>query len=136
MTDDEIKRARELCAAATPGPWKRSLGQLSVDLHDSAFSFRTMVRCDSESDAAFIAAARTLLPKALDEVELYKSMYYERHEQGRSSRRENRLLQVKLALAIAALERLTDPAFTSISASSIEGKHIRKILDDLTSKLE
>ena len=77
ITDDEIKAARALCDAATPGPWKHVRGPAARDvLYDANgrellfTSNEYYARADlEENDAAFIAAARTLVPRLLDEVE-------------------------------------------------------------------
>ncbi len=66
----DIPLARALCDAATAGPW-RDWGTT----HDpKVFTLNGLLVADLPSyndmhDAAFIAAARTLLPAALDEVE-------------------------------------------------------------------
>lgn len=64
FNDDDIKAARALCDAATPGPWIEQLG--------FPLSHIVGVTCDEAlevRDAEFIAAARTLLPAALDALE-------------------------------------------------------------------
>ncbi len=88
MTDDDksklgsldIKRARELCAAATRGPWHHSGNELwaGVTTKPNGRGL-TVAVCEDHheskpekyirADAAFIAAARELLPMALDRVE-------------------------------------------------------------------
>lgn len=69
MDSNEIARLRELCAKATPGPWRHEqygtapcYGLRSTPLH-------LVVTVQGEDDAAFIAAARTALPALLDDVE-------------------------------------------------------------------
>ena len=77
VTNDEIKAARALCDAATPGPWKHVRGPAARDvLYDANgrellfTSNEYYARADlEENDAAFIAVARTLVPRLLDEVE-------------------------------------------------------------------
>lgn len=80
MTADEIARLRALCEKATPGPWRT--GNASADdfwhgkgsiLHDEKVLFVGNVNFDLAADAAFIAAARTALPSALDEIERLRS---------------------------------------------------------------
>ena len=85
ITDDEIKAARALCEAATPGPWTARFDEyvigdnvsarVSIRNDDGAWvdSERTIVNESMRGDAAFIAAARTLVPRLLDEVERLKA---------------------------------------------------------------
>lgn len=94
MTEDELKHARELCAAATSGPWRADGCGYGDFKPDRACAIRR-AREDAEpgywgivydtsrddcthmmkaADAAFIAAARTLLPKALDEIERLRKL--------------------------------------------------------------
>lgn len=84
MNADRIAEARALCDAATDGEWKVETGPYS-DLHwgNLGDAAGVRVRESDESghgsigffsvgfplaDAAFIAAARTLLPEALDTI--------------------------------------------------------------------
>lgn len=62
MTDDDIKAARALCDAATPAPWENH----GRSVRDASQSIAEWLIHD---DAAFIAAARTLVPTLLDELE-------------------------------------------------------------------
>lgn len=88
ITDDEIKSARALCDAATPGPWKHVRGPAARDvLYDANgrellfTSNEYYARADlEENDAAFIAAARTLVPRLLDEVEQARRELSEAHD--------------------------------------------------------
>ena len=85
ITDDEIKAARALCEAATPGPWTARFDEyvigdnvsarVSIRNDDGAWvdSERTIVNESMRGDAAFIAAARTLVPRLLDEDERLKA---------------------------------------------------------------
>ena len=85
ITDDEIKAARALCEAATPGPWTARFDEyvigdnvsarVSIRNDDGAWvdSERTIVNESMRGDAAFIAASRTLVPRLLDEVERLKA---------------------------------------------------------------
>ena len=86
MTPEEIAEARELCAKATPGPWNdRWVAQVSggvccfIDtahsrkLSTEADDLAIELECATKADASFIAAARELLPKALDEIERLRS---------------------------------------------------------------
>jgi hypothetical protein len=84
MTIDE-KNLRELCAAATPGPWKEHMGAIA-QLTDGGEGYPlgfypdaadiVMLRCEecgestkmTDADIAFVAAARTALPALLDLV--------------------------------------------------------------------
>lgn len=63
MTDDEIKAARALCDAATPAPWRISPAAKTTDREPRIWVTVGM------GNAAFIAAARELVPRLLDEVE-------------------------------------------------------------------
>lgn len=78
MTPAEFAKARALCEAATPGPW-------ALEPNDANWSFvvseagerntigwlPTVIDATiaSDADRSFIAAVRTLLPAALDEIE-------------------------------------------------------------------
>jgi len=79
MTDIDIDAARALCDAATPGPWVW-FGDLSIgDVYLSAGRKREVLWPSgmhtegyldvAPEDAAFIAAARDLVPALLAEVE-------------------------------------------------------------------
>ena len=65
MTPDRIKGLRELCDAATPGPWKDD-APFVVTEADIWSSLGEIVH---DHDAVFIGAARSALPEALDEIE-------------------------------------------------------------------
>ena len=75
MDDDQIKAARALCEAATSGPWSAEDGTadraptINGPARPGVAGFPVPMRVASNQDAAFIAAARTLLPAALDEIE-------------------------------------------------------------------
>lgn len=73
ITDDEIKRLRALCEAATPGPYRASNGGLGVvsDARDAEWVCRVS-RVTPVGDADYIAAACNALPKLLDEVALLR----------------------------------------------------------------
>lgn len=100
MTDQEMRAARALCEAATPGPWEATelvvhpsfnapnqprvkvgncdVARMAVGGQDDviAATFCTIGKYEHEKrNAAFIAAARTLLPAALDEIERLKRDY-------------------------------------------------------------
>lgn len=73
MTEEELARLEALAAAATPGPWTERLDETRPDWRrvygegrDIAYMppWATTV----EPDAAFIAAARTAVPKLVAEV--------------------------------------------------------------------
>lgn len=73
MTLEEIKR---VCEAATPGPWAPDL-YFETRLDGSTITRASGPnlrddRAQSESDAAFIAMARTVLPKLLKVAEAAK----------------------------------------------------------------
>lgn len=81
MTDDEIKRAKELCEAATAGPWRAANGTGSASVVCEAVGVHCAIyinvrTCEVDecvrrwqADARFIAAARTLVPRLIAEVE-------------------------------------------------------------------
>ena len=81
MTPFDVPAARALCDAATKGPWTSRHRHCDGDpRHDDEMSGlglevdgppEPMLRGQFEraADAAFIAASRTLLPAALDEIE-------------------------------------------------------------------
>lgn len=75
MTDDEIKAGLALCEAATAGPWQldgRTVWTPTDDGNHNRFwaavsgiAPRDVPVAELDATAAFIAAARTLLPEAL-----------------------------------------------------------------------
>ena len=88
MTTEELKRLRELCDAATGGPWSvRSLwhggfavfGPPNPLLRADGKPWKNgKTKCDvanTDEDNAFIAASRTALPALLDEVEKLRRDY-------------------------------------------------------------
>jgi hypothetical protein len=92
MTPEDIAKARALCEAATVPPWKADkkerigenwmIGSI-IDTGSAedgncysnwivttdCVHASEMISGDAKADAEFIAAARTLLPEALDEIE-------------------------------------------------------------------
>jgi hypothetical protein len=62
MTPEELKKLRELCEKATPGPWPMSA--VKMILKDAAQDGR-----DVDADAYFIEAARTAMPALIDYIE-------------------------------------------------------------------
>ena len=81
MKPGRIAELRELCEKATPGPWRWSFvigpsGHRTPRLANSALlqgqGLRGIFRAypaPGDADAALVAAARTALPEALDEIE-------------------------------------------------------------------
>jgi hypothetical protein len=73
MSDDIVSRARELMAAATPGPWflsrRRRERVCCGDPAANAHEIADAARSPSCGDAALIAAAPGLLAALADEVE-------------------------------------------------------------------
>lgn len=76
MTPEEIRRLRALCEAATRGPWVVERSDDGAGLwcvcHPETVCYSTTVANFFEGDkenADFIAAARSALPTALDEIE-------------------------------------------------------------------
>jgi hypothetical protein len=84
LTNEQIQEARKLCNEATEGPWETDARfPLNVYCDDSTGSI--IASCEHtralrenlnfKNNAQFIAASRTLLPAALDEIErLQKSI--------------------------------------------------------------
>lgn len=85
MTPADIKRLRELCDKATPGPWHNN-GPFEKAFEDHGWraiagsKFVHVARKYQQPypqcavDADFIAAARTALPELLDEVERLRAI--------------------------------------------------------------
>jgi hypothetical protein len=79
MTNDELAEARRLCDAATPGPWNKCYAPdtntpAAVSDRDFEYIARTDIFSIHSDDscianAAFIAAARSLIPALLAHVE-------------------------------------------------------------------
>jgi len=66
-------RLRELCNAATPGPWTHAshfgaIFQISA-ASDAIVTTQFCYASETEANAAFIAAARAAMPALLDEIE-------------------------------------------------------------------
>jgi hypothetical protein len=73
MTDAELKRLRELCGMATPGPWFNKLEQRSENWRYIDNGHEMVAQWMRPWEAEFIAAARTALPELLDELERQKA---------------------------------------------------------------
>lgn len=69
MTTDEIKQARAVCEAATPGPWAVETRHPSDPRRIVGPAGESIAYPVSPKHAAFIAAARTGWPAALDALE-------------------------------------------------------------------
>lgn len=86
MTPDQLAVAKALCDAATPGDWKSdgprvcdgNCGQpfayregrnTYTEYHGGCLTVAVAELGDAVSDARFIAAARTLVPQLIAEVE-------------------------------------------------------------------
>lgn len=85
MTTERIAELRALAEAATPGPWEiikfdGPMSEETICRTKDAAPYEQMVwregsdyddygQHPSDEDAAFIAAARTALPEALNEIE-------------------------------------------------------------------
>lgn len=83
MTEQRIKELRELCEAATPGPWARNeQGEEEYDDIGSAQNGHHVAYVGStDANAKFIMEARTAVPELLDEnerlhAELAKAEHY------------------------------------------------------------
>lgn len=92
MTADDIeafiRESRAVCDAATPGPWLAMrdyvyFGQIrAVQYPDRFEHVADMPESDDrENDFAFIAAARTALPRALDIIEAQAKQIAEQQAQ-------------------------------------------------------
>jgi hypothetical protein len=68
MTKERIAELRALVEKATRGPWMVQLKPRTI--FPPPFPGQTIVEYEAVEDAAFIAAARTALPEALDRIEL------------------------------------------------------------------
>lgn len=66
----DVKALRAICDAASPGPWEAS-DTNAIETEDGCLIGYCGGAADDglKADAAFIAAARTALPAALDELE-------------------------------------------------------------------
>lgn len=69
MTPGRIAELRALAAAATPGPWGIYVDGLSVMARGNLVTDLHQRGPLAKDDAAFIAAARSALPEALDHIE-------------------------------------------------------------------
>ena len=80
MSNKELAEMKALCDAATPGPWKTDVyyvvgqvkegrpgGEVIVECHTTAHSIAAKV--NHIANARSIAAARTDLPRLIEEVE-------------------------------------------------------------------
>lgn len=67
ISDDDLKRWRALCAAATPGPW-------TIEWDNDEQKGVSRIVGDT---ARFIAESRTALPRLLDEVEALRASLHE-----------------------------------------------------------
>lgn len=82
MTDEQIKRLRELEAKATKGPWEpcgcrfsivtaQITPQETMDICDTKIN--DAISCEqAEANNCFIAAARSAVPELLDEIAMLK----------------------------------------------------------------
>lgn len=76
MTPEEITKLRDQCNAATAGPWEANgtgayVAMMSI-VNDKIVKYVSAPQagmCLSETDIAFIAAAREAVPKLLDALE-------------------------------------------------------------------
>lgn len=77
MTHDELKKLKELCENATPGPWKGDEFEMLAPKAPTLIPGNVKIvwaedHPMNEWDADFIAAAREALPKLIEEVERLK----------------------------------------------------------------
>ena len=73
ITDERIKELRELCNKATVGEWYITNGMQIASTSGGKYEIVTD-QAMYESDAAFIAASRTVIPELLDEIERLKTI--------------------------------------------------------------
>ena len=126
FTDDEIKAARALCDAATPGPW---IEQPHPGIQISAIGG---VSCDDGcigwSDAAFIAAARTLLPAALDALEEERAQVLAMAANaGEAATRDVSAQMKELRVALAEAMALAEEAIDCYSLDFSFARNVRWI---------
>src|SRR3990167_9853258 len=81
LTRRRLKEARKLEKAVTPGPWEQGSHEMGrrIFTHEAdGQEYRIGLTDDyDESDAAFIAASRTIVPAALDTIEALMSLVEE-----------------------------------------------------------
>lgn len=70
---DLLKEARELCEAATPGPW--ICGVTDGVVTDDPRNYLICTHC-TDDDKKFIARARTLVPELVELCEEQQQAYY------------------------------------------------------------
>lgn len=86
LSDDETRRIRQRCDAATAGPWKSYVEGRD---HTSGSSFIMTASADielsgaTEADQDFIAHARQDVPRLLEEVALLRRRVAELEERAR-----------------------------------------------------
>ena len=97
MTDNEIKQAQVLCEEAPPGPWESETGEgefrqnggVTCENADPDWHGEELIRTDKTfanvamdpETRAFVCGARTLLPKALKEIERLRKLVAELEEE-------------------------------------------------------
>ena len=77
MTDDEIRAAKALADAATPGKWECITSRDVFTAVVSPGVATIYIDCERDEDAAFIAAARSLVPQLADECLRLKALFRE-----------------------------------------------------------
>jgi hypothetical protein len=156
MTKERIAELRVLCEAATPEPW-RDDGMMFVDIGPEQYpEERSLIDCQlaTNADRRFVAAARTALPEALDEIERLEAeaeqiaTWLAAHgttpEQVRDAMRwsledremlqaENAELRLNLDLALAREAALPNKqaVFTSGSNTETERERVRRLNTEL-----
>ncbi len=126
MTDAELSRLSEICEAATPGPWEYDGQHFEIHApHSEGYWVIVSEECDAPNDApvdefghqyspdyAFIAAARTAMPRLLaemarlrPEVQLQQRLAEERAQQVE----DLAATEVALRRRIAQLEERISP---------------------------
>jgi hypothetical protein len=79
MTKEQLQGLKDLCSAATPGPW--TIHPDEDCQYNDVYTIRNAKTYSIgealNTDAAFIAAARTALPELIAEVERLQSVWDE-----------------------------------------------------------
>lgn len=131
MTSDEIAKAREIIAQASPGPWKYETCGGVIQITKDPFKSQLDLICEIDrymceaSDAPFIAAARTGWPKALTYAEDMKQHAQEWEEQYEFMRQERDRLTREVELFQKGMKALN----SSLSVRNEENAELRSELD-------
>lgn len=144
LTDELIAEALKLCDAATPGPWmsRTEIGHPGVvavarpESFDWVCSMQVSNTPRFAQDAAFIAAARTLLPQALRELKALRTQLAHLAESAGDDSCADfaRKLNAERDSLRAQLDEVTrerDEAHARAALEAQHHHHLRKERDDL-----